>query len=206
VPDVSLHHSRPRARRARLVSAPEARCGSIRSGIERQHCSPVRHQCLRAREFAHRHDYGDRLDAHPRDEHQQIDYLLFVVGETIVVELLADGRVLGSLLFMLVEDPFERRAVAEAVVPGSRGTPESCVSLSSWMKPMSLFAFNTVFGARPAFETSRRACRAAGAADARRSRSRCGGPSAVRPTPPSARNPQNGMRGTSRFRLRANFS
>jgi hypothetical protein len=48
------------------------------------------------------------LNAHRRHTHQQVDYFLFVVGEAVRIELLADGRVFGFLFFVLVENPFEK--------------------------------------------------------------------------------------------------
>ena len=99
---------------------------------------------------SHRLDDLHRLDAHARHAHQQVDDLLLVVGEAVGVELLADGRVLRRLFLVLVENPFQRRAVAELVVPASGGTPVSCVSLSSRMLPASLSALSIAFGASPA--------------------------------------------------------
>jgi hypothetical protein len=58
-----------------------------------------------------------RLDAHGRHAHQQIDHLLLIVREAVGVELFADGWVFGFLFFVLVENPFQGRAVAESVVP-----------------------------------------------------------------------------------------
>ena len=43
--------------------------------------------------------------------------MFFVVGESVGVEAFADGGVSGSALFVLVEDPFESGAAAEAVFP-----------------------------------------------------------------------------------------
>src|SRR5436309_16136140 len=40
-----------------------------------------------------------------------------MVSETVGVELLSDGRILRLPLFVLVEDPFKRAAVAEPVLP-----------------------------------------------------------------------------------------
>ena len=51
---------------------------------------------------------GDGADTYRGDTHQQIDDLLLVVREAVGVKLLADGRVLGFFIFVLVENPFER--------------------------------------------------------------------------------------------------
>src|SRR5437879_3680111 len=56
--------------------------------------------------------------AHGRYACQEVDDFLFVVGKAVVVEPGADGGVLGFLFLVLVEDPLQRRAVAEPVVPG----------------------------------------------------------------------------------------
>ena len=77
--------------------------------------------------LAHRLDDRLRLDRYARYAHEQIDHFFLVVGEAVGVELLADGRVFGLLFLVLVENPFQRRAVAELVVlglgrhPGQRG-------------------------------------------------------------------------------------
>lgn len=47
--------------------------------------------------------------------------MFFVVGKLVGVELFADGGVFGFLFFVLVENPFQGRAVAEFVVPGDGG-------------------------------------------------------------------------------------
>ena len=52
------------------------------------------------------------------DALEEVDDAFFVVGETVGVEAFADGRVSGCALFVLVEDPFEGGAAAEAVLPG----------------------------------------------------------------------------------------
>lgn len=65
------------------------------------------------------HCSGNRYGsiAHRRHTHQQVDDLFFVIGEAVSVELLTDGWVVGFLFFVLVENPFERGAVAESVIP-----------------------------------------------------------------------------------------
>ncbi len=70
-----------------------------------------------SRRFLHCIDDGDRPHTHRRHAHQQVNYFLFVIGEAVGVELLADGWVFGFLFFVLVENPFERGAVAESVIP-----------------------------------------------------------------------------------------
>jgi hypothetical protein len=60
----------------------------------------------------------DGCHADGRDACQEIYDLLLVVGEAVGVEAGADGGVLRLLFLVLVEDPFERRAVAEPVLPG----------------------------------------------------------------------------------------
>ena len=66
----------------------------------------------------HRLDDGDGLDADGDDAAQEVDDVLFVVGEAIGVEFLADGGVAGFALFVVVEDPIDGGAVAEDVLPG----------------------------------------------------------------------------------------
>ena len=50
-----------------------------------------------------------------RDAFEEIDHLLLVVREAVGIELIANGRVLRRLFLVLVEEPFERRAIAELV-------------------------------------------------------------------------------------------
>ncbi len=69
----------------------------------------------------HRFDDCHRLDRDAGDAHQEVDDLLFVVPEAVGVELGGNGRVLRLLLLVLVENPFEAGAVAEAVGPGGNG-------------------------------------------------------------------------------------
>src|SRR5689334_15027320 len=69
---------------------------------------------------AHRATDPHGRDAHGRDAAEEVDDLLLVVGKAVGVEVGADGGVLRFLLFVLVEDPLERRAVAEPVLPGLR--------------------------------------------------------------------------------------
>jgi hypothetical protein len=68
--------------------------------------------------FFHRPDNCHCLNADGGHAHQQVDGFFFVVCEAVGVELLADGRGFEFLFFVLVENPFERRAVAESVIPG----------------------------------------------------------------------------------------
>ena len=63
--------------------------------------------------FSNRH----RLNANGSDSHQQIDHFFLVVGEAVGVEFRTNRGVFGLLLFVLIENPFERAAVAEFVVP-----------------------------------------------------------------------------------------
>ena len=58
------------------------------------------------------------FDADGADALEQVDDVVFVVGEAVGVEQFADGGVFGFLFFVLVEYPFQGRAVAEFVVPG----------------------------------------------------------------------------------------
>jgi hypothetical protein len=67
--------------------------------------------------------------AHARDAREKVDHLLLVIREAMGVELLADGWVLRRLLLVLVENPFERRAVAELAA----GTV--CLPLQSFEVP-----------------------------------------------------------------------
>ena len=71
-----------------------------------------------SRRRAHRLDDRHGLDADARNAPEKVDNLLLVIGEAVRVELLADGRVLRRLFLVLVENPFQRRAVAEPVGPG----------------------------------------------------------------------------------------
>ena len=76
------------------------------SRISGERCASVRHLVGNL----------DRLDAHRADALEQVNDVLFVVCEAVGVELLKDGCVLRFLLFVLVENPFERGAVAEFVI------------------------------------------------------------------------------------------
>lgn len=49
--------------------------------------------------FAHGLDDRLRLHRHARHAHEQVDHLLLVIGETVGIELLADGR---SPIYVLV--------------------------------------------------------------------------------------------------------
>ena len=73
--------------------------------------------CVPSENFSHRVSDRDCPYAHRRHAHQQVDDFLFVVGKAVGVELFADGRVFGLLFFVLVENPFQRGAVAESVIP-----------------------------------------------------------------------------------------
>ena len=50
--------------------------------------------------------------------------MFFVIGKFVGIEFLADGWIFGFLFFVLIENPFKRRSIAEFVVPGDRG--DSC--------------------------------------------------------------------------------
>ena len=63
-------------------------------------------------------DDADGFDAYGGDALEEVDDAFFVVGETVGVEAFADGWVSGFALFVLVEDPFEGGAAAEAVFAG----------------------------------------------------------------------------------------
>jgi hypothetical protein len=56
-----------------------------------------------------------RLDAYARDAFKEIDHFLLMICETIGVEFLADGWVPRRLFLVLIENPFQRRAVTEVV-------------------------------------------------------------------------------------------
>jgi hypothetical protein len=71
-------------------------------------------------QLAHGLDYLHCLDANARDAFQEIDHLLLVIREAIGVEFLTDGRVFRRLFLVLVENPFERGAVADLVAPRRR--------------------------------------------------------------------------------------
>jgi hypothetical protein len=60
----------------------------------------------------HRVNYRGGADTHRCHACKQIDDLLLIVREAVSIELLSDRRVLGFLLFVLVENPFKSRAVA----------------------------------------------------------------------------------------------
>ena len=66
----------------------------------------------------HRLRNPHRLHAHRGHAHQQVNDFFLVVGETVAVEFLADGRVLGFLFLVLVEHPVNGRTVAKLVGPG----------------------------------------------------------------------------------------
>ena len=61
-----------------------------------------------------------RLDADPRDPHQQVDDPLLVIGEPVRVETGPHGRVPGRALLVLIEHLIERRAVTEHIRPRLR--------------------------------------------------------------------------------------
>ena len=69
------------------------------------------------REFGELVDDSDRLDAYGAHALEEVDDSFLVVGESVGVEAFADGWVSGFALFVLVEDPFEGGAAAEAVFP-----------------------------------------------------------------------------------------
>ena len=71
-------------------------------------------------EFGELIDDADGFDAYG-DGLEEVDDLAFVVGEAVGVEAFADGWISGFALFVLVEDPFEGGAAAEAVLPGGGG-------------------------------------------------------------------------------------
>ena len=52
-----------------------------------------------------------------RDPLEEIDYFLLVVREALGVELLADCRIPRRIFPILIENPFERRAVADPEGP-----------------------------------------------------------------------------------------
>ena len=93
--------SRPRALPPRRGHRP--RPGRAPPGLEQKSSSP--------RDFHVLHDLH-RVDAHASHAFEKIDHVLLVVGEAVGVKLLADGRILRRLLLVLVENPFERGAVA----------------------------------------------------------------------------------------------
>jgi len=51
----------------------------------------------------------------------QVDHVLFVIREAVRIELLPYRRVLGFLLLVSVQHPFQGAAVAEFVGPGFGG-------------------------------------------------------------------------------------
>ena len=61
-----------------------------------------------------------RLNAHAGHTFEEVDDLLLAIGETIGVELFADGGVRRSFFLVLVENPFERRAVPQPIGPRLR--------------------------------------------------------------------------------------
>ena len=73
-----------------------------------------------------------RFYRHGSDALQQVDDLLFVVGKAEGVELLADRRILGLGLLVLVEDPFERRAVTARILPLLRRCGAGPVGRRDW--------------------------------------------------------------------------
>jgi hypothetical protein len=58
-----------------------------------------------------------RIYTHTHHALEKIDYLLFVIRETITVELLPDSLVLRRPFLVLIENPFQCRAVAQSVGP-----------------------------------------------------------------------------------------
>ena len=72
-------------------------------------------------EFGEFIDDSDRLDAYGADALEEVDDAFLMVGEAVGVEAFADGWVSGFALFVLVQDPFEGGAAAEAVLPGGVG-------------------------------------------------------------------------------------
>ena len=84
-------------------------------------------------EFGELVDDADGFDAYCGDAFEEVDDAFLVVGEAVGVEVFADGRVSGCALFILVEDPFEGRAAAEAVCQAESGMAVRVVWLSRVM-------------------------------------------------------------------------
>ena len=57
-------------------------------------------------------DYFERFDTHPADLAEQDNHRFLVFGEAVEVEFLAEGRVFGREIAVLIQHPFQRRTVA----------------------------------------------------------------------------------------------
>ena len=63
----------------------------------------------------HQFDYPHRLDADAGDLLEEMNHVLLVLRKTVSVEFLPNAQVLRRLFLVLVENPFQRRAVAELI-------------------------------------------------------------------------------------------
>jgi hypothetical protein len=59
---------------------------------------------------------ANSANTHRRHAHEQVNHIFLIVGESVGVELLTDGWVVGFLFFVLVDNPFQGRAVAELIL------------------------------------------------------------------------------------------
>ena len=106
--------------------------------------------CVPSENFSHRVSDHNCPYAHRRHAHQQVDDVLFVVGKAIGVELVPYGQVFGFLFFVLVENPFQRGAVAKPIIPCfGRNAGKSRFAIDD--DPAGLFvSFQYALGREPA--------------------------------------------------------
>ena len=58
-----------------------------------------------------------RLHADPRHPTEQVNDWFLVVGKPVAVELFPDCRIAGGSFLVFLQDPFQRRTVAQPIIP-----------------------------------------------------------------------------------------
>src|SRR5262249_48378558 len=61
------------------------------------------------------------LNAYTSNSFDEVNHILFVIGQTVSVELLPNSWVPRPLFLILIKNPFKRGAVTELVAPCLRG-------------------------------------------------------------------------------------